>query len=144
MHQRLPDPANPDADVYPTGADWVADYLWPLAAALGEGLRYGTEVVGVARRGRDRVVDAGRDSEPLTVHLRTRDGGEERLIARAVIDASGTWGSPNRWAVTGCSRSASARPPTRSVTASPTSPTRPSATATPESMSWSPAAGTLR
>jgi thioredoxin reductase len=53
------------------------------------------EVVGVARRGRDRVVDAGRDSEPLTVHVRNTDGSEERITARAVIDASGTWGAPN-------------------------------------------------
>jgi hypothetical protein len=37
------------------------------------------------------VVDDGRDTEPLTVHLRSG----ERITARAVIDASGTWGSPN-------------------------------------------------
>src|SRR5690606_21901282 len=61
----------------------------------GEQVRFETEVIGVARRGRDRVVDAGRDSEPLTVRLRRADGGEERVLARAVIDASGTWGSPN-------------------------------------------------
>jgi thioredoxin reductase len=84
----------PAADGYPTGAEWAGEYLRPLAAALGERVRYGAEVVGVARRGRDRVVDAGRDSEPLTVHIRG-GGREERLTARAVIDASGTWGSPN-------------------------------------------------
>lgn len=58
-------------------------------------VRFSAEVVGVARRGRDRVVDAGRDSEPLTVHVRDADGREERITARAVIDASGTWTSPN-------------------------------------------------
>ncbi|TDD32524.1 NAD(P)-binding domain-containing protein [Saccharopolyspora elongata] len=85
----------PDPAAYPTGADWVENYLEPLAAALGERVRFGARVVGVARRGRDRVVDAGRESEPLTVHVATTDGGEERITARAVIDASGTWGSPN-------------------------------------------------
>jgi thioredoxin reductase len=85
----------PAADGYPTGAEWAAMYLRPLATALGERVRYGAEVVGVARRGRDRVVDAGRDTEPLTVHVRHVDGREERITARAVIDASGTWGSPN-------------------------------------------------
>jgi thioredoxin reductase len=85
----------PDGAVYPTGAEWAADYLRPLAAVLGDRVRFGAEVVGVARRGRDRVVDAGRDSEPLTVHVRNADGGEERLTARAVIDASGTWSAPN-------------------------------------------------
>ncbi|MFC4852661.1 NAD(P)-binding domain-containing protein [Actinophytocola glycyrrhizae] len=80
---------------YPTGAEWAAAYLRPLAAALGDRVRFGAEVIGVARRGRDRVVDAGRDTEPLTVHVRLADGGEERITARAVIDASGTWEVPN-------------------------------------------------
>ncbi|WP_017537108.1 NAD(P)-binding domain-containing protein [Nocardiopsis halophila] len=85
----------PDEGSYPTGADWVRDYLEPLAEALGERVRFGTEVVGVSRRGRDRVVDTGREEEPFTVRVRTADGAEERLLARAVVDASGTWGAPN-------------------------------------------------
>ena len=84
----------PDADRYPTGADWAERYLQPLADALGERVRLGACVVGVARRGRDRVVDADRDIEPLTVHV-TSAGGEERISARAVVDASGTWAQPN-------------------------------------------------
>ncbi|UJW30430.1 lysine N(6)-hydroxylase/L-ornithine N(5)-oxygenase family protein [Saccharothrix sp. AJ9571] len=80
---------------YPTGEEWARLYLRPLAAALGERVRFGTEVIGVARRGRDRVVDAGRDSEPLTVHVREADGTERRVTARALIDASGTWTGPN-------------------------------------------------
>ncbi|WP_312858019.1 FAD-dependent oxidoreductase [Pseudonocardia pini] len=81
---------SPDPDTYPTGAEWAQLYLQPLADALGERVRFGARVEGVARRGRDRVVDAGRDTEPLTVHL-----ADERITARAVIDASGTWGGPN-------------------------------------------------
>jgi hypothetical protein len=84
----------PDADRYPTGAEWAEDYLRPLADVLGDRVRYGARVVGVARRGWDRVVDAAHGSEPLTVRVETA-GGEERIIARAVIDASGTWGLPN-------------------------------------------------
>jgi thioredoxin reductase len=85
---------HPDVESYPTGAEWARWYLRPLADALGERVRLGAEVVGVARRGRDRVVDAGRECEPLTVHVRSA-AGEERITARAVIDASGTWTSPN-------------------------------------------------
>ncbi|WP_447007749.1 FAD-dependent oxidoreductase [Saccharothrix isguenensis] len=81
----------PDPDGYPTGEEWAAQYLVPLARALGDHVRVNSKVVGVARRGRDRVVDAGRDSEPLTVHV---EGGE-RIAARALVDASGTWGAPN-------------------------------------------------
>ena len=86
---------HPEADGYPTGEEWARLYLRPLVDALGDKVRFGAEVVGVARRGRDRVVDAGRDSEPLTVHVRNADGSEERIAALAVIDASGTWTSPN-------------------------------------------------
>ncbi|MFY2791293.1 NAD(P)-binding domain-containing protein [Rhodococcoides fascians A21d2] len=85
----------PDGDTYATGQEWVEQYLAPLAAVLGDTVRADCEVVGVARRGRDRVVDAGRDTEPLSVHVRHSDGTEERILARAVVDASGTWGSPN-------------------------------------------------
>jgi glycine/D-amino acid oxidase-like deaminating enzyme len=86
---------SPDPTAYPTGQEWVRDYLRPLAEALGDRVRYDVEVVGVARRGRDRVVDAGRDDEPLTVHMRAADRTEERVTARGLVDASGTWGDPN-------------------------------------------------
>ncbi|RSN26195.1 flavoprotein [Amycolatopsis sp. WAC 01416] len=85
----------PDGETYPTGSEWASLYLRPLAAALGDRVRFGAEVIGVARRGRDRVVDSGRDEEPFTVHVRAADGSEERVIARAVVDASGTWSTPN-------------------------------------------------
>lgn len=84
----------PDPDGYPTGAEWAQRYLQPLADALGDRIRYGARVVGVARRGWDRVVDAARETEALTVRVETTGGGE-RITARAVIDASGTWGLPN-------------------------------------------------
>ncbi|MGW0043892.1 NAD(P)-binding domain-containing protein [Rhodococcus sp. NPDC003348] len=87
--------AHPAPESYPTASQWVSDYLVPLAAALGDAVQLGAEVVGVARRGRDRVVDAGRDTEPLSVHIRRADGSEDRILAGAVIDASGTWGTPN-------------------------------------------------
>ncbi len=85
----------PDGAAYPTGGDWADRYLQPLADALGDKVRYGTTVTGVARAGRDLVVDSGRAGQPFTVHVRTGDGGERRIEARAVIDASGTWATPN-------------------------------------------------
>jgi thioredoxin reductase len=82
-------------DGYPTGGEWIKRYLAPLAAALGERVRYGVRVTGLSRRGRDRLVSAGRDGQPFTVHLVDHDGTEFRLEARAVVDASGTWTQPN-------------------------------------------------
>ncbi|MCX4680987.1 NAD(P)-binding domain-containing protein [Streptomyces sp. NBC_01433] len=83
----------PDASAYPTGGDWAERYLQPLADVLGDRVRYRTTVTGVSRAGRDRVVDADRASQPFALHLTTPDG-EERVFARAVIDASGTWLTP--------------------------------------------------
>ncbi|MEO3755299.1 FAD-dependent oxidoreductase [Streptomyces sp. B6B3] len=85
----------PDDAAYPTGAQWAEDYLQPLGDALGERVHYGATVTGVARAGRDRVVDSGRDTQPFTVHLSLTDGSEERITVRAVIDASGTYATPN-------------------------------------------------
>ncbi|MDQ0841422.1 NAD(P)-binding domain-containing protein [Streptomyces sp. V1I6] len=84
----------PDPATYPSGGEWVEQYLRPLAAVLGERVRPGVTVTGVARAGRDRVVDADRESRPFVVHVEYADGREERLTARAVIDASGTWATP--------------------------------------------------
>jgi thioredoxin reductase len=84
----------PAPDAYPTGEEWAREYLQPLADVLGDRVRFGTRVTGVARRGWDRVVDAARGTEPLTVRVRTA-AGEERITARALIDASGTWTLPN-------------------------------------------------
>ena len=88
----------PDPDDYPTGAQWREDYLVPLADLLdarpeGE-VRYDARVTGVSRAGRDLLVDSGRDEDPFALHVET-PAGPERLLARAVVDASGTWTTPN-------------------------------------------------
>ncbi|MCX5124643.1 NAD(P)-binding domain-containing protein [Streptomyces sp. NBC_00193] len=84
----------PDADTHPSGGDWAALYLQPLADTLGDRVRYNATVTGVSRTGRDRIVDADREAQPFVIHL-TGPGGEERIFARAVIDASGTWSTPS-------------------------------------------------
>ena len=55
---------------YPTGTQWVEEYLAPLAEALGDRVRYGSRVVGVGRKGRDLSVDAGRAEQPFVVQDR--------------------------------------------------------------------------
>ncbi|MFJ4522725.1 FAD-dependent oxidoreductase [Streptomyces sp. NPDC088810] len=85
----------PDGATYPTGGDWAEQYLQPLADVLGDKIRYGATVTGVARAGRDRIVDADRDEQPFTVHIELADGCEERISAGVVIDASGTWSVPS-------------------------------------------------
>lgn len=86
--------SRPDPATYPTGEEWVAAYLVPLAAALEATgdveVRTGHRVVGLAREGRDRLVDDGRGDAPFAVHVAGPDG-EAVLRAAAVVDASGTW-----------------------------------------------------
>jgi lysine/ornithine N-monooxygenase len=85
----------PDPPAYPSGGDWAEQYLQPLADVLGDHVRYGARVTGVSRAGRDRIVDADREQQPFVVHVTRVDGAEERVLARAVIDASGTWTTPS-------------------------------------------------
>ncbi|MFJ4865330.1 NAD(P)-binding domain-containing protein [Streptomyces sp. NPDC088748] len=85
----------PDGATYPSGGDWAELYLQPLADALGRRVRYNATVTGVSRAGRDRIVDADRDAQPFVVHLAGPGRREERIFARAVIDASGTWSTPS-------------------------------------------------
>ncbi|GAB2584371.1 flavoprotein [Paractinoplanes abujensis] len=83
----------PDDDKLPTGAQLAVDYLQPLAdlAALKPYVRYGARVTAVTRLGLDRVRTTGRAGTPYLIRL--ADG--EDVLARTVIDASGTWGKPN-------------------------------------------------
>ncbi|WP_329169473.1 NAD(P)-binding domain-containing protein [Streptomyces sp. NBC_01685] len=85
----------PAAEIYPTGGDWAEQYLQPLADVLEDKVRYGATATGVSRLGRDRIVDADREQQPFTIHLILADGTEERILGRAVIDASGTWPTPS-------------------------------------------------
>lgn len=93
----------PDPEALPTGGELVRDYLAPLAAtpALRDRIRYGTRVTAVAREGADRTRSAGRDRRPYLVRSVDAAGATRDLLARAVIDASGTFGQPNPVGVSG-------------------------------------------
>ncbi|MFI0349383.1 FAD-dependent oxidoreductase [Actinomadura sp. 9N407] len=87
----------PPADALPTGAELVRDYLTPLAGVpeLAGRIRTGTRVIAVTREGIDATRTIGRDEHPLLVRTRDAAGRVRDLRARAVIDASGTWGRTN-------------------------------------------------
>ena len=87
----------PEPDDYPTGDDLVTRYLAPLAATpqLAPHLRLGARVVSVTRRGFDKMKTAGRENAPFMLQVRGADGRDEVIYARAVVDASGSWSSPN-------------------------------------------------
>lgn len=87
----------PDPDRDPTGRELLDQYLAPLAAhpAIAPHLRLGARVVSVTRQGMDRVPSHGREERPFEIVTVGSDGCETRHLARAIIDASGTWDRPN-------------------------------------------------
>jgi hypothetical protein len=87
---------SPAATRMPYGRDLVTEYLLPLAATpeLAPRIRYGSTVTDVSRRGMDRTRSANRGSTPFLLRIRRNDETTEQL-ARAVIDTSGTWATPN-------------------------------------------------
>jgi thioredoxin reductase len=87
----------PDPEAFPTGRDLVEDYLAPLAALpeIAARLRLNTRVTGVARLRAGKVREAGREQQPFEMRFENAQGKQGRLLARAVIIASGTWGNPS-------------------------------------------------
>ena len=87
---------SPDPQVYPTGAELLERYLEPLATKtlLRDVIRTSSRVTAVGRVGFDKAKTKGRETAPF--EIRYQNGkGPETLRADAVIDASGTWDSPN-------------------------------------------------
>ena len=87
----------PDPERAPTGAELVDAYVAPLAEVeeIASRVRLGVEVIGVTREGMDRTRTRSRAATPFAVRIRTVAGDVEDIPARAVIDASGTYRSPN-------------------------------------------------
>jgi thioredoxin reductase len=86
----------PDPDGLPTGQELVEQYLAPLAKlpALAPSLRFGHRVTGISRVAVDRVRTRGREQAPFLIRAQNGEGVVQ-VQARAVIDASGTWRTPN-------------------------------------------------
>jgi len=87
---------SPAPDQYPTGSELVAQYLEPLATRtpLRDRIRLDSRVTAVGRAGFDKMKTAGRESAPFTIRYRNGTGAQSAR-ADAVIDATGTWFSPN-------------------------------------------------
>lgn len=86
-----------DEGAAPTGRELLDDYLAPLAnlAEIASRIRYDTRAIAVSREGMDRTRTVGRSEAPFLVRVERSDGALEEIAGRAVIDASGTYSSPN-------------------------------------------------
>jgi threonine dehydrogenase-like Zn-dependent dehydrogenase len=96
--------ALPETEAFPTGAEYVAQYLEPLAAALLKSgkadIRCDCEVLSVGRgsltKGQAIGANPKRSAAPFEL-LVLQQGGEEQLVGGldGLVDASGTYGNPN-------------------------------------------------
>ncbi len=86
----------PPAAELPLAGEVAERVLQPFAALpeVASALKLDTKVVSVSREGFDKVKSAGRSEAPFVIRA-MRAGTTIELRARSVIDATGTWGTPN-------------------------------------------------
>lgn len=87
----------PEGETYPSGEEFLAEYLEPLAAvpAMASVIEYGVRVTAVSRLGIDKIVSSGREQRPFALTVTAANGRQRRDLVRAIVDASGTWSTPN-------------------------------------------------
>ncbi|WP_159013929.1 FAD-dependent oxidoreductase [Acidisoma sp. S159] len=81
----------------PTGSDLYARYLKPLSETpeLAAAIEVGTRVEAISRLNTDKVKTEGREAKPFQLRLSLPSGAQRVELARAAIDASGTWAAQN-------------------------------------------------
>lgn len=87
---------SPSPDELPLGKDIVEKYLEPLSdhPKMNPYIMYNSKIVAVSRKDTDKMKSANREKQPFVLYVETEDK-TTRYEARAVIDASGTWGHSN-------------------------------------------------
>jgi hypothetical protein len=87
---------SPDPQHYPTGRELVETYLEPLATrtALRNHIQTSSRVTAISRVGFDKVKTKGRESAPFEIRYQN-GAGPKAVRADFIIDASGSWASPN-------------------------------------------------
>jgi thioredoxin reductase len=91
---------SPEAERCPTGRELAEEYLQPLAALpeLQGRVHTHAQVVAASRRGalKGEPSGAARRAFPFRLLVRDSAGRENYIHAFSLIDASGTYGNPNR------------------------------------------------
>lgn len=86
----------PNPEHLPLGKELISSYLEPLAKIpeIKSSLSLNTKVVSISKKGLDKMKTADRSDVPFILYVE-QAGQLKRLETRAVIDATGTWSSPN-------------------------------------------------
>jgi thioredoxin reductase len=87
---------SPEPDRYPTGTELLELYLEPLGTktVLATHIHTSSRVTDISRVGFDKLKTGGRQAAPFEIRYQNGQG-PKMVRADAVIDASGTWHSPN-------------------------------------------------
>lgn len=84
----------PNKDEIPTGKELREQYLLPLSHLFQDQLRTNEEVFAITKLDADKMKSTNRAHKPFVIF--TKNGHSTNTYkARAIIDATGTWGNPN-------------------------------------------------
>ena len=88
--------SSPPESEYPTGRELLDRFVRPLAdlEQIKHHLQLNTRVLAVTRVGQDVMKTQGRSTDPFLLRV-AGPAGERDVLASAVIDASGTYLTPN-------------------------------------------------
>nr|WP_106779590.1 NAD(P)-binding domain-containing protein [Lysinibacillus timonensis] len=86
----------PFGEELPTGRELIDQYLKPLSELnkLKESIHTNHQVVAITRKSLDKMKTKNRNQQPFLLYVETA-GKVMTFEARAVLDATGTWGNPN-------------------------------------------------
>ncbi|MGG4470722.1 hypothetical protein ABER68_22050 [Paenibacillus alvei] len=86
----------PNLEETSTGKELVENYLIPLSKIpeIQEVIALNTKVNSIARKNIYKMKTAHREKVPFVIYT-GHEGTIQAIEARAVIDATGTWGNPN-------------------------------------------------
>ena len=87
----------PDEEALPTGKELYNLYFKPFSelAPIAPYLHLNSKVLSVGRKNQDKLKTKGREALPYVLQVLHRAGEIKQFEASAIIDASGTWNSPN-------------------------------------------------
>lgn len=87
----------PDDDGLPSGKELYESYFRPLAnlSALAPYIHTKSKVTAIGRKNMDKMKSWGREERPFVIQVQHKSAGARFYEAKAIIDASGTWSSPN-------------------------------------------------
>ncbi|MGE7989362.1 NAD(P)-binding domain-containing protein [Lysinibacillus fusiformis] len=86
----------PKLETIPTGHELIDLYLKPLAelTQIKPSIRLNSKVVGISRQLNDKMKSKNRLNQSFNIYVEKEDD-IDIIEAKAVIDATGTWGNPN-------------------------------------------------